>query len=175
MYVYICIYIYINISCLLFFYHCMPIIPWNHHIFVDHIQYPLANIQKTMENHHLQRENQLFLWTIFNSYHKSAINPMKCPFSYGFPMIFLWFLLSCQRVHPMFAASPVFPVPPVVPVAWSAAVWRAKSAPPDPRRVAWPLRCHWGRRICPPELWSRCRFLGWRWPGLVNVNKDGKS
>ena len=35
---------------------------------------------------------------IFNSYVKSAINPMKCPFSYGCPMIFLWFLLIYQRV-----------------------------------------------------------------------------
>ena len=41
----------------------------------------------------------------------------SCQFSYGFPMIFLWFLLSYQRVHPMFAASPVFPVPPRCPGA----------------------------------------------------------
>ena len=29
--------------------------------------YPLVNIQKTMENHHFQWVNPLFLWTIFNS------------------------------------------------------------------------------------------------------------
>ena len=29
--------------------------------------YPLVNIQKTMENHHFQWVNPLFLWSIFNS------------------------------------------------------------------------------------------------------------
>ena len=29
-------------------------------------RYPLVNIQKTMENHHLYEVNHLFLWAIFN-------------------------------------------------------------------------------------------------------------
>ena len=32
--------------------------------------YPLVNIQKTMEHHHFQWVNPLFLWPIFNSYVK---------------------------------------------------------------------------------------------------------
>jgi hypothetical protein len=31
-------------------------------------RYPLVNIQKTMENHHFYKVNQLFLWVIFYSY-----------------------------------------------------------------------------------------------------------
>ena len=30
--------------------------------------YPLVNLQKTMDNHHFQWVNPLFLWAIFNSY-----------------------------------------------------------------------------------------------------------
>ena len=40
---------------------------------------------------------------------------MKCPFSYGFPMIFLWFLLIYQRVLNDFRTGNVFsPAPQVV-------------------------------------------------------------
>jgi len=42
-----------------------------------------------MENHHFQWENPLFLWPFsIANYHKSAINPIKPTFSYGFQAVF---------------------------------------------------------------------------------------
>ena len=45
--------------------------------------YPLVNIHKTMENHHLSWVNPLFLWAIFNSYVwlPKAIHGLTCLFS----------------------------------------------------------------------------------------------
>ena len=58
--------------------------------------YPLVNIQKTMENHHFQWVNPLFLWP-FSSSLFVCLPEGKHPFSYGFPMVFLWF--SHSNLH----------------------------------------------------------------------------
>ena len=54
-------------------------------------------------------ENHLFLWAIVHGYvshnqrvypirsHKIPLNPIKPPFSYGFPMVFLWFKIMLQQ------------------------------------------------------------------------------
>ena len=54
---------------------CPPSLPHIYYMFEYHLMlfygYPLVNVyKKTMENHHVQWVNPLFLWAIFNSYVK---------------------------------------------------------------------------------------------------------
>ena len=48
--------------------------------------YPLVNIQKTMENHHFSRENQLFRLGHFNSYVKLPAGMSQKPGTLGTPI-----------------------------------------------------------------------------------------
>ena len=73
-------------------------LPRLHHLYSI---YPLVNVYITMERSTIfNGKIHYFDWAIFNRYVTNyqrvypiniPLNPIKPPFSYGFPMVFLWF------------------------------------------------------------------------------------